>query len=98
MKLDATQKGRVEDKFGTEAVADDHPAMGKLKEIFGDHTFFLDANGLNIIEPNPETGAQNGAVVKLASWTEDRTQLQVHEPEVLPVMVDLGGDGADPAA
>jgi hypothetical protein len=90
MKLDTTQKGTVENTFSTEAIEDDHPAMDRLKEVFGDHTFFLDADGLHIIEPNPEAGAQNGAVIKLASWTDDRTQLQAHEPEVLPVMVELG--------
>lgn len=67
--------------------------MNKLKEAFGDHTFFLDFDGLNIIERGSESGSATGKVVKLASWSQDRSQLQVHEPEVLPVTIDLGGQG-----
>jgi hypothetical protein len=97
MKLDANQKNSIEEQFGTEAVADDHPAMGKLKEVFGDHTFFLDSGGLNIIEPHPDAATSGGAVIKLASWTEDGTQLKVHDPELLPVTVNLGGGDTDQA-
>jgi len=91
MKLNATQQNTIEEQFGIEAIADDHPAIEKLKEVFGDHTFFLDAGGLNVVEPHPDSEAAAGAVVKLASWTDDQSQLNVHEPEVLPIAVKLDG-------
>jgi hypothetical protein len=98
MKLDAMQKGRIEDKFGTEAVADDLPVVDQLKQMFGDHTFFVDSDGLNIIEPSPDAGAQIGTMVKLASWNEDRSLLEVHEPEDLSVRVDLSSGGSGSAS
>jgi hypothetical protein len=40
--------------------------------LFGDHTFFLDSNGLNVVEPNQSahTGAPAGTVVNLANWSD----------------------------
>lgn len=98
MKLNAPQLSKVEEQLGVEALPDDNPAMPKLQEVFGEHTFFLDANGLNTVEPNPSPESPNANVVKLANWSEDQTQLQVVEPEVLPVAVDLGTDDPSSAA
>ena len=98
MRMNAAQLEKVEEQLGIEAVPEENPSMGKLREIFGDHTFFVDAGGLNIIERNPEPNDNIGTVIKLASWTEDHNQLRVHEPEILPVQVELGAAGADEAA
>ena len=104
MKLNSTQQAHVEDQLGIEALPEENPAMPKLKEVFGDHTFFVDADGLNVVEEHPEEENTDGVIIKLASWAEDHTQLRVHEPEVLPVTVDLAKagapkpDGSDPAA
>lgn len=88
MKLDGAQLKHVEDQLGVEAVPDENDAIPKLKEVFGDHSFFVDAAGLNVVEPAP-TDASRGAVLKLASWTEDGQGLQTHEPEVLDVVVSM---------
>ena len=99
MRMNAALLERVEEQLGVEAVPEDNPSMGKLKEIFGDHTFFVDAGGLNIVERNPAPHDTIGTVIKLASWTEDHTQLAVHEPQVLPVHVELGpAEDADEGA
>lgn len=99
MKLNAAQQRNVEDQLGIEALPDENPAMPKLKEVFGDHTFFVDADGLNVVEQHPEEENPSGVVIKLASWAEDQTQLRVHEPEVLPVTVELAKEnGPDSAA
>ena len=99
MKLSAAQQAHVEEQLGIDALAEENPAMPKLKEVFGDHTFFVDADGLNIVEQPDEEQGSDGAIVKLASWAEDHTQLRVHEPEVLPVTVKLASEnGSDPAA
>ncbi len=98
MKLNAAQLRKVEKQLSTKAVPEEHSVTPRLKEAFGDHTFFLNAAGLNIVEPNPSPESSSGNVVKLASWTsEERTELLSHEPEVLPVTVDLGSDEPDPA-
>jgi hypothetical protein len=96
MKLSAAQLTKVEDQLGVEALPEDNPAMPKLKEVFGEHTFFVDAAGLNVVEPIADSGT-DGTVVKIASWTDDKTQLRVHEPEPLSVAVEMGPGEADEA-
>ncbi len=73
-------------------IPDDHPLVPKLNELFGDHTFFLDSNRLNVVEPNEgtEAGAPAGTVVNVASWSDGQlTSLMPHEPEPTEVVVIL---------
>ena len=98
MKLTATQISKVEDQINAEMVSDDNAAIPKLKEMFGEHTFFLDARGLMIVESKPSPETLIGNVVKLASWIEEDTELQVHEPQVLSITVNLGLEGSAPSA
>ena len=51
MRMNTTQIQQTLTQFPAEAIPADHPAVAKLESIFGDHTFFLDGNGLNIVEP-----------------------------------------------
>lgn len=99
MKLNGAQRRKVEEQLGVGSVPEEHPVIDDLKKAFGDHTFFLDAAGLNIVDPIPSAEGTSGNVVKVASWTSDqRTELRRHEPEVLPVTVELETDEPDPAA
>ena len=99
MRLDDAQKRNVEEQLGVAALPEEHPVMSDLKEIFGDHTFFLDAAGLNIVEPNQSSESSNGSLVRVASWANDeRTELRGQEPEVLSTTVEFDSNGADPAA
>ena len=54
MKLSAAEVARTEHQLQIEILPDDHPLMPKLHQLFGDHTYFLDGNGLNIVEPATE--------------------------------------------
>jgi hypothetical protein len=66
------------DLFEAEAIPDNHPAVPQLNKIFGDHTFFLDASGLSIVEPADASpaAAPTWQVVKVASWSDPaRTSL-----------------------
>ena len=68
MKLTSAQVERTLSQFEAQAVPDSHPMVPELNELFGDHTFFLDSNGLNIVEPSaeaPRAGAQAARVVNL---------------------------------
>src|SRR6266852_4451085 len=59
------------------------------RELFGDHTFFLNSDGLNVVEPN-ETSARAGTVVNIANWTNAHlTSLAPHEPEPTEIIVML---------
>jgi len=101
MKLNTALVERALDQFEAQAIPENHPVVGQLSSLFGDHTFFLDANGLNIVEPSGEgnSGAQKAQVVKLAGWSDDnRTSLAPHEPEVTDVVIVLEPHGSDDAA
>ena len=67
-------------------------ASWEQRSLFGDHTFFLDGNGLNIVEPadTSQLVVQAGKVVNLASWNdEDPPKLAPHEPEATEVVILL---------
>ena len=51
MKLNAAQLERTATQLQAEPIPDDHPLIPRLNQMFGDHTSFLDSNGLNIVEP-----------------------------------------------
>lgn len=92
MKLNTALVERTLDQFDAQAIPENHPVVHQLNSLFGDHTFFLDVNGLNIVEPTgqPDSGSQTGQVVKLAGWSDDnRTSLAPHEPEVTDVVIVL---------
>ncbi len=69
--------------------------------MFGDHTYFLDRDGLSIVEP--ATGAlelsaasigDTGVVLDVANWTDSSPpKLEAHEPELTDHTVALGTDG-----
>jgi hypothetical protein len=84
MKLNSTQVEQTLTKLNAEVLADDHPAIAQLIKMFGDHTFFLDEDGLKILEPGevPEMELRSGEVVSLAGWSDATlTSLRPHEPE-----------------
>ena len=89
MKLTSAQVERTLSQFDAEAVPDDHPALPQLNRLFGEHTFFLAGNGLNIVEPAGSSRAdvQSAMVVNVANWTDaDPNRLEPHEPEPTDVV------------
>jgi hypothetical protein len=92
MKLNSTQVKQTLSQFEAEVLPDNHPAVPQLHSMFGDHTFFLDDSGLNVLEPaeTPELQVQAGEVVSLASWSDATlTSLRPHEPEPTGVVILL---------
>jgi hypothetical protein len=93
MKLNSAQIERTLHQFHAEAIPADHPLVPQLTRMFGDHTYFLDSEGLNIVEP-AEVGPQEGdlgVVVSVADWFDgNATQLVPHEPEMTDLVVALG--------
>jgi hypothetical protein len=92
MKLTSELVNRTLSQLEAQAIPDNHPVLQQLKELFGDHTFFVDRNGLNIVEPAEPTqeGVQTGKIVNLATWTDaDPPSLSPHEPEPTDVVVVL---------
>jgi hypothetical protein len=92
MKLNSTQVKQTLSQFDAQVLPDDHPAVGQLNNLFGDHTFFLDGGGLKVLEPTgaPEMAPRTGEVVSLADWSDaSLTSLKPHEPELTGVVVVL---------
>jgi len=94
MKMKPAQVERTLSQFGAQAIPDDHPVVPQLNSLFGDHTFFLDSNGLSVVEPTEFTRsgvAVSGMVVKLANWNDPNlTSLAPQEPEPTDIIVALG--------
>jgi hypothetical protein len=92
MKLTSVQVERTLGQIEARAIPDDHPVVQQLNDLFGEHTFFLDSNGLNIVEPaeSAEAGiVQSAKIVNLASWNAD-DDLEPHEPKPTDVVIMLG--------
>ncbi|MGU3494903.1 hypothetical protein ACLBXM_12745 [Xanthobacteraceae bacterium A53D] len=93
MKLSAEHIHLAAGQIDAQAVPETHPATVHLAQAFGDHTFFIDATGLSIVEPVTQAEAADppsGQVVKIATWLDaNRTQLVPQEPEYTDVIIDL---------
>jgi hypothetical protein len=70
MELNVAQVERALGQIDARALPDNHPAVPQLSTLFGDHTFFLDGNGLNVLEPTeiPRWETRTARVVNLACW------------------------------
>jgi len=92
MKLNSVQIEQTLRQFPSEAIPADHPVMPQLTQLFGDHTYFLDSGGLNIVEPAQADARDGnlGVVVCLADWADGGTaQLAPHPPQATEVVVQL---------
>jgi hypothetical protein len=92
MKLSSAQVEQTLTQFVAHVIPDDHPMVPKLNEMFGDHTYFLDGNGLHVVEPSDDTlaGAPVATVVNLADWSDaHQTSLAPHKPEPTEIVVVL---------
>src|SRR5260370_32313169 len=99
MKLNSELVERTLNQIDAEAISEDHPVVPKLKGLFGDHTFFLDTAGLNIVEPiemgeivDPtQERPQRGEVVNRANWHDaDPPRLRPHPPLPTDAIVEFG--------
>ena len=63
MKLSTASIAKTLTQFEAQAIPDNHPVVAQLSTLFGEHTFFLNNEGLNIVEPAemPEFEPAHGA-------------------------------------
>jgi hypothetical protein len=95
MKMNSAQIEQTLHQFKAQAIPAGHPAMPQLERLFGAHTFFLNREGLNIVEPveAEQNDGRRGVVVNLASWIDEtELSLQPHAPESTDLVVDLQSD------
>jgi hypothetical protein len=89
MKLSSEKLESVLEQIDVAVIPDDHPSLPKLRDVFGDHTFFVDASGLIIVEPL-EQDPVTGELIKIASWDDaDPPHLVAHTPEETDVLIEL---------
>ena len=94
MRLSPARVEQALSQFEAQVIPEDHPSMYKIKGLWGDHTYFLAPNGLNIVEPidRDDSGVEVAAVVNLATWTdESATSLSPHAPQATEVLVEFAG-------
>jgi hypothetical protein len=93
MKLTQNDADNTARQLEARPLLDTHPVTDSLVELFGEHTFFIDADGLFIVEAaerERDGGAELGRVVKLANWVDvHRTVLAPHRREDTDVVVTL---------
>ena len=92
MKLSQAQISRTLSQFKSQVLAEDHPAVEQFCELFGQHTFFLDARGLYVLEllQVPGMEAQDGEMISIADWSDaDFTKLTTHQPEPTGLVISL---------
>ena len=93
MQLTPAQVRRTLAQFEAQEIPSDHSAMPQLTRLFGEHTFFLDRNGLSIVEPldsDQASGANMCKVVCVADWNDaDPPSLEPHEPVSTEIVVQL---------
>lgn len=92
MKLNEAQISKTLAQVRAQVLAEDHPAAVQFLEMFGQHTFFLDAQGLHVLEllEVPGMEAEEGEMISLADWADaDFTRLTTHQPEPTGVVVRL---------
>jgi hypothetical protein len=95
MRLSQSRVEQTLSQFEAQVLPDSHPSMPKIKEVWGDHTYFLAGNGLNIVEPldRRDSAVEVGTVINIASWTDSKaTSLAPHAPEATEVVVEFAPD------
>lgn len=90
MKMTPAQIDRTLHQLNAKPIPAEHPMIPQLEKMFGDHTYFIDGHGLNIVERVEDDDGTLGVVVNLASWSDqDSTSLLAHDPEPTDQTIDL---------
>ncbi len=92
MKLTTEQVTAIESQTGALPIPEDNEANTTLVEIFGDHTYYADQNGLCVLEPaEVEDGTPDLAeVIQIAEWASDsKDELQPIDPQQTGAILSL---------
>ena len=80
MKLTPNQIAASREATAAMPLPDDHPVMEKLTEAFGEHTFFVDQNGLSVFVEQSEVPEEvvlpegDPRLMLIAAWTDETRQ------------------------
>ncbi|MBT3658874.1 MAG: hypothetical protein HOA30_19335 [Rhodospirillaceae bacterium] len=92
MKLTEAQITAVEEKTGAKPLPEEDDATKQMAEAFGEHTFYLDQNGLYIMEKSDEQGETGmlTVLVQLGEWAdEEMTSLQAIDARITDMVINF---------
>ena len=92
MKLNANQIASVKQDLSADPLEEQNPAMDALRKAFGDHTFYVGAEGLFVVEPveDDKHPGEPAQLVLVAAWADDdKKALQPVPPQQTQTVVDL---------
>ena len=92
MKLSTNQIEQIHKKLRIHLLPDDYAALANLREVFGDQTFYMTADGLHIWEYAEVAGTEGQVIIalKVAAWAnEKKSDLSLHKPQLTDVTVQL---------
>ncbi|MEQ9606988.1 MAG: hypothetical protein RLN99_04910 [Kiloniellaceae bacterium] len=92
MKLNANQIAAVKQDLSADPLEEQNPAMDALRKAFGDHTFYVGAEGLFVVEPVEDDAhpGEPAQLVLVAAWADDdKKALQPMPPQQTQTVVDL---------
>ena len=97
MKLNDRQLAVIEARTGAKPLPEGDPAAEHLKGAFGEHSFFLDPNGLYVFEgvdvPDTEASAEPALLVQIAEWTDEtKSAIAPIEPKPADLVLDLADE------
>lgn len=98
MKLNTKQIAAVKQDLSADPLEEENPAMGSLREAFGDHTFYVGAEGLFVVEPVDDAAhaGEPAQLVLVAAWTDEQKKaLQPVPPQQTETIVDLATTAAN---
>lgn len=103
MKLTTQQIEDAVLKLQVSAISESAGLMAELVDLYGDHTFFVDPDGLHILERLDED--QQGddreflTLIQIAAWTDEtRSEVATHDPRMTGKTVIMGSGPPDTAA
>jgi hypothetical protein len=95
----------VLDQIDARVIPPEHPAVRRLEQVFGPHTFFLADEGLHVVERGETESPEDDSayVVKVAAWADaEKTSLEPQPAEIAkPITIgakDAGDSGEDSGA
>ena len=103
MRLTTLQIAHAERQLQAAAIAETASIVERLRAVFGNHTFLVDPDGLNILESFDEDQSEGApealTAIQLAAWTDDtRQSLATHQPFKTDKLVVIGGVRRDAPA
>jgi hypothetical protein len=97
MKLNSNQIAAVKQDLSADPLEEENPAMASLRQAFGDHTFYVGAEGLFVVEPVEDDAhpGEPAQLVLVAAWTdEEKKALQPVPPQQTAKVIDLASTAA----